>query len=154
MAFNAQKAKEQNDKINALLVQQPEFEQIRLIYKDIEDCNSAIKHSKEQIDRERGEIEACESLIAGYKNDIKCLLEKLEVNTGFSKAPNLAHLMTVAESYQVKDVNAVPQEYIITEITSKLDKKKLNAAIKVGVVDVNSNWLEVTPSYKTVVIEK
>lgn len=151
--FDPAKAAEENTRINNLLMKEPEYEQIRLIHKDIQDCSGAIKHSKEQIDRERGEIEACESLILGYKNDIKCLLEKLEANTGFTKAPGIAHLTTIPAKFEVKDPDAVPAEFVKTKMTSSVDKVKLNKAIATGQLDTNVNWLEKIESYKTIVLE-
>jgi len=144
---------EEAAKINNLLMKEPEYEQAVLIFKDIEDCRGAIKHSKEQIDREKGEIEACESLIEGYKNDIKCLLEKLEANTGFTKFPGLAHLTTIPASYDVVDLDAVPKEYIRTKITAAVDKVSLNKAIKSGAINpADTNWLTEKPAYRTLVI--
>jgi hypothetical protein len=150
---NVQKAREDNDRINALLRAEPEYLHTKEIIEHIKRLEGAAVNLQSRIKSLGETLKEYQLNINSSKELIAELLTSLESKTGFSKAPGLAHLMTVSESYEVADMNAVPKEYIITEITSKLDKKKLNAAIKSGEVAKDSNWLNVKPSYKTVVIE-
>ena len=152
MTFNPQQAKEDNDRINELLKQEAEYgpilklvSSIKFLEKEIFEGQAEIGKAKEYIDIHRADI-------AFFKDRILDALLTLEAKTGYSKAPDLAHLTTTPESYEVTDESAVPEEFIKIETIRKIDKKALNAAIKEGKVDRQSNWLKINPSKKTVVL--
>jgi len=60
------------------------------------------------------------------------------------------YLRNTPESYDVKDIAAVPADYIIQK--PQVDKRKLNKDIESGVIDKQSNWLEVKPAYRSLCI--
>lgn len=151
--FDPQKAKAENDRINVLLMKEPEYELIQKDIEHIKATEAAIIDYKNQIAVRNKLIQEIEAGINESKERIKANLIALESSTGFSKAPGLAHLMTVPIKYEIKDPNAVPAEFIKTKMTCSIDKVKLNKAIAIGQLDTNVNWLEKIESYKTVVIE-
>jgi tetrahydromethanopterin S-methyltransferase subunit B len=145
--------KTEAEKINELLKQQPE-------YKQIEELKAHYDTIQKSIDSRQEEINSLHNLNAvvgislnSIEERIKELLLVLRANTGFGKAPSIAYLKRVPEAYEIADVNAVPKEYLVTKITSSVDKKKLNADIKSGVVDKASNWITVRPEYITIAME-
>lgn len=152
MAFNPQQAKEEGDRINAELMALQEYDLIKQCIARIGELDKEAGGYKAQMMELAELLKGTDADVKECKSSIKDLLESIEAQSGYSKAPGLAHLMTIAEKYEVKDVDAVPQEYIVTKITSSVDKKKLNQAIKDGKIDLHSNWLEIVPSYKTVVL--
>ena len=152
MVFDPNIAKAENDRINALLMKEPEYEEIKAYVSDIFNLTSAILEYKREICLINDNVGTHQLRIDRIKEIIKEKLETLEGKTGFTKAPGLAHLMTVPSKFEVKDPDAVPAEFVKTKMTSSVDKVKLNKAIAAG-FDTNVNWLEKIEGYKTVVIE-
>jgi len=150
--FDPAKAAEENKRINAMLMKEPEYDLIVGYVEGMKLRQISIDSRIEQIKFLQDANKTDQEFIDAYKLDIKDALLDLESSTGFFKAPGLAHLMTVPAKLEVKDYDAVPAEFVKTKMTSSVDKVKLNKAIAAG-FDTNVNWLEKIESYKTVVIE-
>lgn len=150
--------KEENDRINNELRSLPEGLQIarlaELVAKEQSSLLRAEKEKQEFLDMWDKHTKTIKDTIAASEGSIKHLLHEVESISGYSKMPTefgTYSLMQIAENFQVKDNDAVPAEYLITKMTSMVNKKKLNDDIKNGIlnIDAASNWLERRPAYKT-----
>lgn len=153
MTFNPQKAKDDAERLNNLLKAEPQYALIQNACTRIGIHNAYVAQAQAAINKMQQMLTDSNNCVAEEKEFIQRQLLVLETNTGFGRAPDLAHLMTVVEKYEVTDTDAVPKDYITTKITSSVDKKKLNQAIAEGKVDLKSNWLKIIPGYKTVVLK-
>lgn len=157
--MNLSATKDENDRILEQLKLLPEAKLINRLADQLYFEENLLELTKKEqaewiaIYNER--IKKHERVIINANSCIKALLQEVETQSGFSKMPTEEHgtfaLMNIAENYQVIDEKAVPTDYIITKITDSIDKKKLNQAIKDGLIDTNVNWLEKREAYRVVV---
>lgn len=154
---NLKQKAEDNAKLNENLKALPEGAQIEKLAGLIaKEKAIALQLSAEKIDwldlwekRYREHVD----IISASEGSIKALLHSVEEQSGFSKMPTSQGtycLAQIPEAYEVKDQEAVPEEFIVTKEVKSVDKKLLNHAIKEGVIDPiqSSNWLSTRPAYK------
>lgn len=146
--------KEENDRINFLLTQEPEFGLIKKSYDHLVAIENSIAAQKEQIAKIQERIKETELGKQEAEEYLKELLLRVESNTGYARMPIdgvTVYLREVAQKVEVTAPDAVPSEFIVHK--PQVDKRKLNAAIEAGQIDLTSNWLKVVPAYKTVCIK-
>jgi len=148
--------KEENDRILEELKALPEGGQIERLAQLVNELEKALLLSEQEIFAIKDRQKDLNKTLDTTKDCIKTLLRNVELQSGFSKMPTefgTYSLMEVAENYQVTDISAVPADYIVTKVVDAVDKKKLNEAIKSGLIDTNVNWLEKRPAYKTLALK-
>jgi hypothetical protein len=150
--INTQAKKEENDKINALLMQEPEYELIEKKILIIKALDNVMLENKKFIEEMQDAIKRHDAEKTTLKAQVMQLLLDIEAKTGYARAPRLAHLTETVETYEVLDEKACPAEFYEETVSRKLVKKRLIDAVKDGKVSKKSNWLKVNPSQKAVVI--
>lgn len=136
-------------KINELLKQEPEFDQILHHHKKYHKIQDAINIAQDSIKSYQDDIKRLKEAQELEAQQIKELLIALEDKTGFSKAPDVAHLMQPANTYSV-DIDACPEEYI--RVKREVDMMKIKKDVKEGIL-TPSNWLTENIANRVVVIK-
>ena len=136
-------------KINELLRQEPEFDMILAAHNQYHDLQKAIDMNKEAMKSYQDNIRDLQEAQEVKKEVIKSLLLALEDKTGFSKAPDVAHLSTTPVTYEV-DIDACPEDYI--RIKREVDMPKVKKAIQSGEL-LLGNWIKANEVKRAVVIK-
>lgn len=152
---NLAQKKEENDRINELLRKEEECPVIEEAMAAIVAHHKTLlglANQKAILTKVEQEVQAEVDIL---KEKIKTALTAVEEKTGFAKMPTedgTPYLRKVAESYKITDEAGVPPYYVVSKTVTSIDKKKINQDIKDGVIDLKSNWLELVPATRTLVI--
>ena len=145
--------KDENDRINALLMEEPEYELVKAKVAVIKALQAAALDRKTAIEEATAEMKKYNAEVEEKKLEILALLQVIEEKTGYARAPKYAHVTTAVETYDVADEDACPIEYFDVVEYKKLVKKRLIDDVKTGKIGESTNWLKINKGQRVVVID-